>query len=584
MRTHRHLNSLFSDIHLLILSFLPIEFIYQNFLEPRDASQAQRQFTEEWRRKFARWIQSGIFFRIREKPAFVEVIYEPNTSTEFVSLNDHPHNGYPQLFHDLAELYRHVHSAVSQQSQPSARSFMRRLWDTSLAGYSTRTQYGRLAHSFEQFSSVIKLIKSSWKLDSIIQNAPCFSFDKELVLLSMKRNALNLQWASEKLRNDPLVVRYAVSLEGAALRYASRDLRGDRETVLIALREMGMALQYATHELRSDRELVIAAVRMHPKALRYASRDLLSDPDVLLAAGSSVFGEYLPQMLSESRKFIRLAISRNINALPHASLQLRADRELAHESVRQFGPSLRFLSAELRDDESIVRTALRNDPCSLIYASDRLRGHKGIVAQAVKQYPSAFEYASDSLRSDASFVLGMLKIDPFVFEYACPSLSANREFVKIAMKECGARVLLNANDALKDEYELIHLALSLDGKFLLRLLPDMRTNRHLALVAVKQNVEAYRLVPDSLKVDREIVEHVLRHDGMLLWLCPKSVQDDESLVRIAIEQNMEALQFASVECQSRILGSRLNGRKDHRDGYTGGSILKTPPNIIRGGF
>lgn len=84
-----------------------------------------------------------------------------------------------------------------------------------------------------------------------------------------------LEFASDLIKKDPVIVMAAVQQNGAALEYADPELRKDPAIVMAAVQSNGLALQSADPELKKDREIVMAAVRQDGRALEYA------DPEVL---------------------------------------------------------------------------------------------------------------------------------------------------------------------------------------------------------------------------------------------------------------------------------------------------------------
>ena len=90
----------------------------------------------------------------------------------------------------------------------------------------------------------------------------------------------NLQYASERLRDNATIVRIAIApdighsndeRDESALRYASERLRHDRDFVRSVLRISGAALYYAETRWQEDTDLVREAVAQNPAALYYAA-------------------------------------------------------------------------------------------------------------------------------------------------------------------------------------------------------------------------------------------------------------------------------------------------------------------------
>jgi hypothetical protein len=56
------------------------------------------------------------------------------------------------------------------------------------------------------------------------------------------------------------------------------------------------------------------------------------------------------------------------------------------------------------DDYDHVMTYVKKDGTLLYFAAPELKSNKNIVLEAVREYPRSFQFASDKLRSDEKFV------------------------------------------------------------------------------------------------------------------------------------------------------------------------------------
>jgi len=76
------------------------------------------------------------------------------------------------------------------------------------------------------------------------------------VLEAVKKSKWALQYASEKLRANELIVLEAVKRDGWALEYASLKLRANENIVLEAVKRHGMALKFASEKLRGNETFI----------------------------------------------------------------------------------------------------------------------------------------------------------------------------------------------------------------------------------------------------------------------------------------------------------------------------------------
>ena len=86
--------------------------------------------------------------------------------------------------------------------------------------------------------------------------------------------------------------------------------------------------------------------------------------------------------------------------LEDALEELKNDKEVVMEAVRDEWRALEYASEELRGDKELVMEAVRNDGRALEYASEELRGDKELVMEAVRDRGEALGYASKELQKD----------------------------------------------------------------------------------------------------------------------------------------------------------------------------------------
>ena len=150
--------------------------------------------------------------------------------------------------------------------------------------------------------------------------------ERNKTLDAVRRNGLNLEFASSEFQDDEEIVREAVRYSALVLQYASPRLQNDETTVLLAVKSQGDALQYASERLKDEFSIVQPAVMSnHGCSLRFAS------------------------------------------------LRLRDDEMMVWQAVKSDGAALEFASERLQDNETIVRSALYTNCYAIKFASPRVR-------------------------------------------------------------------------------------------------------------------------------------------------------------------------------------------------------------------
>ena len=82
--------------------------------------------------------------------------------------------------------------------------------------------------------------------------------------------------------------------------------------------------------------------------------------------------------------------------------ELKGDREIVMEAVKQSGWALQYASAELQGDRETLE-AVKQYGVALEYALAELKGDREIVMAAVKQNGFALRHASAELQGDEDY-------------------------------------------------------------------------------------------------------------------------------------------------------------------------------------
>merc|ERR1740117_852321 len=108
--------------------------------------------------------------------------------------------------------------------------------------------------------------------------------------------------------------------------------------------------------------------------------------------------------------------------LEHASLNLRGNRNIALEAVKNTAECFIFVSDAMKNDWEIVQTVVRSKGQLLRYASEEMRADSELVLEVVHDLWFTVEYAADVLLYDPKFWSDVIEQDPetgwMAFSYA----------------------------------------------------------------------------------------------------------------------------------------------------------------------
>jgi hypothetical protein len=106
---------------------------------------------------------------------------------------------------------------------------------------------------------VIQLIQEHGpRCDMILEHVErrAFKDDIDIVRAALSSDVRNIQFASDRLKNDKTLATELILRQWSVLRYLGNEIRGNRDMVLLAIYQNGMAIQYANYELLKDKEFI----------------------------------------------------------------------------------------------------------------------------------------------------------------------------------------------------------------------------------------------------------------------------------------------------------------------------------------
>jgi hypothetical protein len=417
--------------------------------------------------------------------------------------------------------------------------------------------------------------------------------DKAFVLQVVARcecGSCQFLHGANSLTSDRDVVRAVLAKRGYELAYAHASLRADRDIVMLAVRQCGNALQHAAPRLRADPGVVRAAVRANGYALIYASLQLRYDKKLALEAVAQNGGAFaiLVDPLREDRQVALAALAQDGHLLGTVLAGFQHDRKVVLAAVARHGLALRYAHPVLHHDRAVVAAAIEQNGLALKYAPDFLREDEQLVLAAARNNGLALFYARAPLRHRADIVeiaaahhpvCRHLALEPLLLPHGpMPPLRSsakwelrhNRDIALCLMRDYPARDLPSCAEALRDDEELVRIAVARDAAAFgvvsarlrahkplvldvvsrdgmqLRHAPALCSDWEVALAAVTQCASSYCYVGSPRSCIR-FASFVVARDGLQLRHAPRRLRADLNLVALAVRQNAASYRFAASE-------------------------------------
>ena len=256
-----------------------------------------------------------------------------------------------------------------------------------------------------------------------------------------------------------------------------------------------------------------------------------------------------------------------------SSIDIRDDKEIVMKLVACYGGALRYVSDRLRSDEEVVRTAVADNGYAVQYALitidlslaylavERDNGsishlgsiytaNRSIMEFVIARCGMLLSYASEELKDDEELVLLAISKSAGAFEYASPRLRADRDFIMLAVAKNGC-ILHNILETEID-IEMITLAVKTYGRALQWATVEQQDDYDLVKAAVSQNGSAIKWASWRLKSDRDIVMIAVGRNHMALRYVAEKFRADKEIIMYALSQSCEAIEYIGKELKNDI--------------------------------
>lgn len=262
--------------------------------------------------------------------------------------------------------------------------------------------------------------------------------------------------------------------------------------------------------------------------LEYASKRLLKDDNFCfnyLKANKESYGYLLGknEALEDNEAFARLAVeldgARNYPDLPD---RFKHDREFLSLALKSADGNLMLkqlpnevLLVDGKIDFDLVVDLIHGNSHNITTIPIPMMEREGVSEKlifAAKEKNNVLYYAPASLKKDKVFLSKLTDANPFTIAFADKSILADREFMRgillrlpIAIKFCA--------EELKSDKELVKEVVSLNGLVIRYLDEKIVSDPEIYWTALRQNPEAYKLLPYDIYNDKTVRDYISNVNG-----------------------------------------------------------------------
>ena len=404
-----------------------------------------------------------------------------------------------------------------------------------------------------------KTIISNCKVFSLKYFSEEIRSNKEIVLIAVSKNGNELKHTQDELKKDREVVLAAIKtpqvdlFANEAIKYADKSFLSDFEIARVVATFSGNSLQYFADEIRQDKDIVSIAVNNSPGALEFADKSLLSDKDFILSLPSKVYRAdgskfrafiILGDKLKKDHDIVTKAIAMDCNLYQDLPKNLKEDLLIFTEALKDTSfASRKSLPLMVENAPSIITQDI--DTCKKIISKDlsffeylpkNMQSNKEIISFWSKLETKNY---SELDEKDLIIFLSFISRDQKSWFRKNEETTA-QTLKKINTIEGAKSIVTYLGDLEPDVFQ------NLDTKLL--------TNEEVLNAAVNAK-PTYTKAPSIMEYivsniqeiynSREYIEKVLRKYGSLMEFLPDNLKNDKGLAEIAIKQDYNSFKHLS---------------------------------------
>ncbi|EFC42129.1 predicted protein [Naegleria gruberi] len=208
-----------------------------------------------------------------------------------------------------------------------------------------------------------------------------FNDDREVVLENLKRNGSLFQKVSNRLKDDKILIIEAMKTSRSILTCLSNEMKQDEEII-------NAAIQYNQFQ----------TLKCYFESKNYV-KDYEKDVEMIckvLAENGSDYG-YLPSDYKQDKDLHLRIFKIHTSFIERFPKEMLQDKEIILEAVKN--PPTGFLpfssaSYSLKQDEEFVKQVIELSPSSIVVVHNNLKKNRSLVMQAVKQQGGLLQFCS----------------------------------------------------------------------------------------------------------------------------------------------------------------------------------------------
>ena len=206
--------------------------------------------------------------------------------------------------------------------------------------------------------------------------------------------------------------------------------------------------------------------------------------------------------------------------------------------------TLKNCFTEEQDNEEYVLKFIQKYESSFKYVSKRLKSDDKFVHEALNVNPGVFKHLPQKYKSDIEICSVVFKVNGMLLKRADYSIKNNKNLVMIAVKK-NSYAINFASKELQDDFDIIIATFDKTYQYGRK----YKNNYEFVLKAIDLHPNYYQILDYNMKMNKKIAILAIKNDPYLYNICPWSLRNDHEIISVVLKANQKSFYYVSQKNQ-----------------------------------
>jgi hypothetical protein len=314
-------------------------------------------------------------------------------------------------------------------------------------------------------------------------------------------------------------------------------MKQQKKEIIQALKK-GNQIISIPKKFQEDEEIFLQAIMSH-RGIGLFSESMRNNKKAILSA--------FTKFIQSGNQYLNL-----YDLFLDFSDNLKDDEELLWEIISKIsylGNVLIPLSQRLREDKIFVNKVVQREPKSFMGAGDKIRKDFNFIVEFYKSNNVfLLEYAHEEAKNSVELASSVLKLNGRFLGQFSPEIRSDRDMVILAVRQNGYSIDF-ASQELKNDPVIFLEAVRENPHSLKYSSEEIRKNQKIMMEAINIDFSSFEYADNSLKRNVEFIEETLKINGKCLKYVSKEMKENKEIALVALKYDPKSFKYCSDELQ-----------------------------------